>query len=40
MHDLVSIIMPSYNTEKYIADYIRSVHAQPNKNWELLIDDD
>lgn len=40
MHDLVSIIMPSYNMAQYIADSIRSVQAQTYKNWELLIVDD
>lgn len=40
MYDLVSIIMPSYNTAQYIADSIRSVQAQTYKNWELLIVDD
>lgn len=37
---LVSIIMPSYNTEKYISDAINSVIAQSYTNWELLIVDD
>ena len=40
MDDLVSIIMPSYNTGKYIADSIRSVQTQSYTNWELLIVDD
>lgn len=40
MQDLVSIIMPSYNTARYIADSIRSVQAQTYGNWELLIVDD
>ena len=40
MRDLVSIIMPSYNTARYIADSIRSVQAQTYGNWELLIVDD
>lgn len=40
MHDLVSIIMPSYNTAQYIAASIRSVQAQTYENWELLIVDD
>lgn len=40
MHDLVSIIMPSYNTGKFIAETIRSVLAQTYENWELLIVDD
>lgn len=40
MNDLVSIIMPSYNTAQYIAESIRSVLAQTYENWELLIVDD
>ncbi len=32
--------MPSYNTEAYIADSIRSVLAQSYQNWELIIVDD
>lgn len=40
MCDLVSIVMPSYNTAKYIADSIQSVINQTYSNWELLIVDD
>ncbi len=40
MNDLVSIVMPSYNTGKYIAEAIESVINQTYKNWELLIVDD
>lgn len=39
-YGLVSIIMPSYNTELYIANSIRSVISQTYKNWELIIIDD
>ena len=40
MNDLVSIIMPSYNTATYIKETIESVLAQYYQNWELLIVDD
>lgn len=37
---LVSIVMPSWNTARFIAESIRSVLNQTYKNWELLIVDD
>ena len=37
---LVSIIMPSWNTAKYIAESIQCVIDQTYQNWELLIVDD
>lgn len=40
MNDLVSIIMPSYNTAKYIEKTINCVLEQTYNNWELLIVDD
>lgn len=40
MNELVSIIMPSYNTEKFISETINSVLAQTYTNWELIIVDD
>ena len=35
-----SIIMPAYNSARFIGDSIRSVLAQTYTNWELLIVDD
>lgn len=40
MFGLVSIIMPSYNTGKFIGESIESVLNQSYANWELLIVDD
>ncbi len=40
MNDLVSIVMPSYNTGQYIGDSIESILSQTHKNWELIIVDD
>ncbi len=37
---LVSIVMPSYNTAKYIAESIESVIWQTYPYWELIIVDD
>jgi glycosyltransferase involved in cell wall biosynthesis len=40
MNDLVSIITPSYNSEKFISKTIKSVLAQTYKKWEMIIVDD
>ena len=40
MNDLVSIIMPSYNTARFIEQSIQSVLNQTYKNLELIIVDD
>lgn len=40
MNSLVSIITPSYNSEKYIASTIESVLNQTYESWELIIIDD
>ena len=37
---MISIIMPVYNSEKYISEAIDSVCNQSYKNWELLIVND
>ena len=38
--ELVSIIMPSLNSEKYIGESIESVINQTYKKWELIVCDD
>lgn len=40
MDDLVSIITPTYNSAKYIAETIKSVQNQSYTHWEMLIVDD
>lgn len=40
MNDLVSIITPSYNSEKFISEAIQSVQKQSYSNWEMIIVDD
>ncbi len=40
MRPLISIIVPVYNTEKYLDKCIQSVLAQTYTNWELLLIDD
>ena len=40
MNDLVSIIMPSYNTADFISESIQSIIAQSYQEWELIIVDD
>ena len=39
-HDLVSIIMPSFNCGQFIEETIRSVQAQTYENWEIIFVDD
>lgn len=40
MTNLVSIVMPSYNTGSYIVESIQSVLQQSYTNWELIIVED
>jgi len=40
MSSLVSIITPSYNSEKFIKETIDSVISQTYQNWEMIIVDD
>lgn len=40
MNELVSIIMPSYNSAKFVRETIESVLLQTYTNWELIIVDD
>lgn len=40
MEELVSIVLPVYNGEKYLRESIESILAQTWKNWELIIVDD
>ena len=38
--ELISIVLPTYNSGKYISTTIDSVRAQNYDNWELIITDD
>ncbi len=40
MNELVSIITPSYKSEKFISDTIETVLNQTYQNWEMIIVDD
>ena len=40
MHDLISIIIPVYNAEKYIRKCLDSIIAQSHTNWEAILVDD
>lgn len=40
MSDLVSIVMPAYNNERYVGATIRTVLGQTHREWELLFVDD
>lgn len=39
-NELISIVMPAYNCEKYIVQSINSILQQSYRNWELIVIDD
>ena len=36
----VSVVIPAYNSEKYLPDAIKSIQSQSLKNWECIISED
>jgi teichuronic acid biosynthesis glycosyltransferase TuaG len=38
--DLVSIITPTFNAQRFLQQTIESVQAQTHKNWEMIVVDD
>lgn len=40
LEELISIIVPVYNSEKFIGDTIKTVEQQTYKNWELILVND
>ena len=40
MSDLISVVLPTYNGEKYLRESIESVIGQTYENWELIIVND
>ncbi len=40
MHDLISVIVPIYNVEKYLQKCVDSIINQTHKNIEIILVDD
>jgi glycosyltransferase involved in cell wall biosynthesis len=40
MNQLVSIVIPAYNVEKYIGECLKSVQQQTYENWQAIVVDD
>ena len=40
MKEMVSIVIPVYNAEKYLKDTIENIKSQTYKNWELILVND
>lgn len=40
MNKLISVIMPTYNAERFITDSIKSIINQSYQSWELIVIDD
>ena len=40
MKALVSIVTPTFNSEKFISETIQSVQKQTHENWEMIVVDD
>lgn len=40
MNDMVSIIVPVYNVQKFLPDCLDSIRGQTYQNWECILVDD
>jgi len=40
MNELISVILPVYNGERYLSESIKSILSQTHKNLELIIIND